>query len=168
MDREEGPPEGMASKQVPLTVGCSERLYGYPAALCLFRASQKLLGAALHTEPPSLGSPLAGSMGNPALRPSLLRHYEMFPFRQGCAEPPITSDQRPIMPPPQDVLYSVLDRYLNHINLHTPVFEAGVLYETIPECYRSNDPSDRRAWLVCLNSIVLLTSRRPCGPAIWP
>ncbi|KAJ5560131.1 hypothetical protein N7513_002530 [Penicillium frequentans] len=156
MDTEEGP-DDMASKQDLLTVGCGERLYSYPAALCLFRASQKLLRAALHTEPPSLHGPLAAGVGIPALRPSLLRHYEMFPFRQGCTEPPITSDQRPITPPPQDVLYSVLDRYLNHINLHTPVFEAGVLYGIIPECYRSNGPSDHRAWLVCLNSIVLLT-----------
>ncbi|KAJ5667346.1 hypothetical protein N7507_003210 [Penicillium longicatenatum] len=145
MNREEGPPEDMALEKVLLTVGCGERQYGYPAALCLFRASQKLLGAALHTESPLRG-PLAGRMGNPALRPSLLRHYEMFPFRRGCTDPPITSDQRPITPPPQDVLYS-----------------AGVLYETIPKCYRSNGLSVHRSWL---HSEVISNALNNCRRAL--
>jgi hypothetical protein len=157
VDREERPPVDVTSNQIPLNEGYSERLYGYPAALCLFRTSQKLLGAALNAKPPSPRGPLAESLANAALRPSLLRHYEMFPFRKGCTERPIAGDQGPITPPPQDIVYSVLDRYMNHINLHVPVFEAGVLYSTIPHCYQSNGPPVHAAWLVCLNCIVLLT-----------
>jgi hypothetical protein len=156
-EMEDRPPQEVTSNQVLLNEGYGERLYGYPAALCLFRASRKLLGATLNAKPPSLRGPLAKSMENAVLRTSLLRHYEIFPFRKGCTEPPINGDQGPRTSPPQVVVYSVLDRYLNHINLHVPVFEAGDLYGTIPDCYRSNGPPVHAAWLVCLNSIVLLT-----------
>ncbi|KAJ6090093.1 hypothetical protein N7467_005309 [Penicillium canescens] len=139
------------------TEECSEHLYGYPAALCLFRASQKLLKAALHAKPSSLGGPLAESAENVALRPSLLRHCEVFPFRKRCTDSPITGDQRPISAPPQDVVYSLIDRYLNHINLFVPVFEADDLYAAIRQCFQPDGPPLNPAWLVCLNSIVLLT-----------
>lgn len=156
-EREERPSHEVASSHVLLNEGYGERLYGYPAALCLFRSSRKLLGATLNAKPPSLRGPLAESMENAALRTSLLRHYEIFPFRKGCTEQPITGDQGPLTSPPQMVVYSVLDRYLNHINLHVPVFEAGELYGTISDCYRSNGPPVHAAWLVCSNCIVLLT-----------
>lgn len=158
-EREEQPSQEGTSSHVHLSEGYGERLYGYPASLCLFRSSQKLLGATLNAKTPSLRGPLAKSMEDAALRTSLLRHYEIFPFRKGCTEPPITGDQGPITSPPQVVVYSVLDRYLNHINLHVPVFEAGELYGTISDCYRSNGPPIHTAWLVCSNCIVLLTLR---------
>lgn len=156
-EREERPSQEGAPDHVLLNEGYGERLYGYPAALCLFRSSQKLLGATLNGKTLSLRGPLTESMENATLRTSLLRHYEIFPFRKGCTEQPITGDQGPLTSPPQIVVYSVLDRYLNHINLHIPVFEAGELYGIIPDCYRSNGPSIQAARMVCLNCIVLLT-----------
>ncbi|KAJ5426016.1 hypothetical protein N7465_001086 [Penicillium sp. CMV-2018d] len=144
-------------RQVFLTGESSEHPYGYPAALCLFGASQKLLKATLYTKSPSLSGPLAEISQNSGLRPSLMRHYETFPFRKRCADGPIAGDQRPISAPPQDVVYSLLDRYLNHINFFVPVFEADDLYAAIRECYQCDGPPINPAWLVCLNSIVLLT-----------
>lgn len=157
MESEERLPQQVTSNRALLSEGHGERFYGYPAALCLFRASQKLLGATLNAKPPSLRGPLAKIMESSALRTALRRHYELFPFRKGCTEQPITGDQEPITLPPQVVVYSVLDRYLNHINLHIPVFEAGTLYENIADCYRPESPPSHAVWLVCLNCIVLLT-----------
>jgi hypothetical protein len=54
-------------------------------------------------------------------------------------------------------VYSLLDRYLNHINFFVPVFEADDLYAAIRECFQCDGPPINPAWLVCLNSIVLLT-----------
>lgn len=148
-----------------LTGESSEHPYGYPAALCLFRASQKLLKTTLSTKSPSLTGPLAGISQNSGLRPSLMRHYETFPFRKRCADGPISGDQQPISAPPQDVVYSLLDRYLNHINFFVPVFEADDLYAAIRECFQSDGPPIDPAWLVCLNSIVLLTLQLDCQVA---
>lgn len=158
-DANEGKGSSNASliRQVFLTGESSEYLYGYPAALCLFRASQKLLKATLHVKSPSLSGPLAEISQNDGLRPSLMRHYETFPFRKRCTNEPIAGDQRPISAPPQDVVYSLLDRYLNHINFFVPVFEADDLYAAIRECFQCDGPPINPAWLVCLNSIVLLT-----------
>ncbi|KAJ5891590.1 uncharacterized protein N7473_007818 [Penicillium subrubescens] len=158
MEREERPAQlEVTSNRALLNEGHSERLYGYPAALCLFRASQKLLGATLNANPSSLRGPLVKIMESPALRTSLRRHYEMFPFRKACTEQPISGDQEPITSPPQFFIYSVLDRYLNHINLYIPVFGAGTLYDTVADCYRPDGPPSQAGWLVCLNCIVLLT-----------
>jgi hypothetical protein len=73
VDRKERPLVDVTSNQIPLNEGYSERLYSYPAVLCLFRASQKLLGAALNAKPPSPRSPLAESLANAALRLSLCK-----------------------------------------------------------------------------------------------
>jgi hypothetical protein len=54
-------------------------------------------------------------------------------------------------------VYSLIDRYLNHINLFVPVFEADDLYAAIRQCFQPDGPPLNPAWLVCLNSIVLLT-----------
>lgn len=152
-------------RQVFLTGESSEHPYGYPAALCLFRASQKLLKATLYTKSPSLSGPLAEILQNSGLRPSLMRHYETFPFRKRCADGPIAGDHQPISAPPQDVVYSLLDRYLNHINFFVPVFEAEDLYTAIRECFQSDGPPINPAWLVCLNCIVLLTLQLDCQVA---
>ncbi|KAJ5689026.1 hypothetical protein N7462_003418 [Penicillium macrosclerotiorum] len=161
--RDERPSTDVTSNSFLLSEGYGERLYGYPAALCLFRASQKLLAAGLNAKSPPLHGPLAESLTNTALRPSLMRHCEKFPFQKRCTEQPITADQGPITSPPQDVVYSILDRFMNHVNLHVPVFEADILYDTIPDCYQSNGPPVQAAWMVCLNCIVLLTLHLDAG-----
>ncbi|KAL5358247.1 hypothetical protein BJX96DRAFT_182798 [Aspergillus floccosus] len=137
----EGGSGEVAARNVLVTVGGGEQLHAYPAALCLFRASHKLLGAVLgkgeisHTKLLQLQGPLAAAGQNPSLGHDLL----------------------PISYPAQEVLYSLLDRYLSHINVHVPVFDAGSIYASIEACYR--DSADRNpAWAVCLHSIILLTS----------
>ncbi|EAU35969.1 predicted protein [Aspergillus terreus NIH2624] len=160
----EGGSSDATARNVLVTNGDGEQLHAYPAALCLFRASHKLLGAALgkletgHTKTLLLQGPLAAAGQNPSLGQSLACHYETFPFRQRCTEPPITSDQLPISYPMQEFLYSLLDRYLSHINVHMPVFEASSIYASIETCYRADSADRNPAWAVCFHGIILLTS----------
>ncbi|PYH96176.1 hypothetical protein BO71DRAFT_397418 [Aspergillus ellipticus CBS 707.79] len=154
----DGIAEEVTTKQIVETEDSGERVYGYPAALCLFRASQKLLWTALGGYPnmtPMRGA-LAMAADRSSLRPSLVRHSEVFPFRGKCMEPPVTSDQAPISLPPLAVLEAAIPCYLESINAQIPVFDAGSLHATIQACYQALNVPVNPVWAVCFNSIVLL------------
>ncbi|OOF94391.1 hypothetical protein ASPCADRAFT_51840 [Aspergillus carbonarius ITEM 5010] len=150
--------EEIATKQVLELGDIGERLYGYPAALCLFRSSQKLLWTALggypHIAP--LRGPVAMAADQPSLRPSLVRHYEIFPFRGKCMELPIAREQGPILLPPLAVLESAVSSYLENINAQVPVWDADSLYVAIQTCYQAPDAAVSSTWAICFNCIVLL------------
>jgi hypothetical protein len=146
-------------KEILQTENSAERLYGYPAALCLFRSSQKLLRTALggcsNTAPPG-GALARAAADRSLLRSSLVRHYEIFPFQGKCIEPPVTSDHVLISAPPLTVLESSIPCFLESINAQIPVFDDNSLQATIQTCYRANDITVSLPWAVCFNCIVIL------------
>ncbi|PYI12189.1 hypothetical protein BO78DRAFT_70283 [Aspergillus sclerotiicarbonarius CBS 121057] len=154
----DGAAEEIVTKQVLELGDIGERLYGYPAALCLFRSSQKLLWTALGGYPNIAPLPGAVAMAadQPSLRPSLVRHYEIFPFRGKCIELPLVRDQSPILLPPLAVLESAVPSYLENINSQVPVFDADSLHAAIQTCYQTPNSVIGSIWAVCFNCIVLL------------
>ncbi|KAK3332937.1 hypothetical protein B0T19DRAFT_439739 [Cercophora scortea] len=172
----QSPQEHLVPDRVELENG-GERTYKYPAAMTLLKSlSKKLAGSYLISDlEVNANEDRAGSDHVTATtRAMILGQLQTCPFQGKCLSPDISSDNRPIVAPPQMIARLFVDGFLRNINSRIPIFEEQGLRNALdlyysgashaPSSLASTPPSalpvgeheSDNPWAIIFNNIALL------------
>ncbi|KAL4915665.1 hypothetical protein BDW62DRAFT_203425 [Aspergillus aurantiobrunneus] len=154
LDHEAGQPaEGTESATDD---GDNERVPGSPAAMVLFSSLRSRLAHALDNpleEPRTLW---AAAVQSPAVKRTLERQLEIFPFNGGCLDVPNSSDNEAIQAPPRALAETCLRKCLSDLNVYVPILDKSCLNDAIDLYYNSPPCQRSSAQALIISNVCLL------------